>query len=92
MASCSVQVRRQGAQRGARERGGVQLVQRARGRQGARHRERPRHAEARRQLLHLQLPRPLPGRHEGRRHRRLGTAGRPISRRRAPRSRSKARS
>jgi hypothetical protein len=69
--ACSVQVRPQGTQRGARERGGVQLVQRAEGRQGAHHRERPRHAQARRQLLHLQLPRPLPGRHEGRRHRRV---------------------
>jgi hypothetical protein len=67
----SVQVQPEGAQRGAGERGRVQLVRRAQGRQGAHLRQRPRHTEARRQLLHLQRPRPLPGRHEGRRHRRL---------------------
>ena len=75
----SVQVQPEGAQRGAGERGRVQLVRRAQGRQGAHLRQRPRHAEARRQLLHLQLPGPLPGRHEGRRHRRLSPPGRPAA-------------
>lgn len=67
----SFQVQPVGAQRGAGDRGRVQVLQRAEGRQGVEVRQRPGHAEARHQLLHLHLPGALPVRNEDRHQRRM---------------------